>query len=488
MSDVSSGCDRVVTIEQQSIMARTRGRPATSHQSTGPCAFVGRGIVSPDMVGSKGPRRNTVQSSEERARTDLEGDDGGSLAPVPDESVEDTSTRWSRWRDRRKRKRQSSVLPPDADRSADATEADLPEGSHDTLREHPDSVLPPDDAAARDTRIDPAQGIEGGEKARSQGANTWPLAIADPGAAAAVESSRFRLPHGRPDTAIDFATLGDFVIRAASVRGRYKRSMSRPREDDFAIRSAHHRTGELSYLIVAVCDGVGGANRGDIGATIASAAICDELYWRLTQEGKAPGEIPWSNVFDAVSRQLVGAASRSLAGGAGVSVVQARKEIATTAIAAVLMTEGDDAGRYWGARIGDANAFRIVPDTGITVIFPPIEVEDDQLKSSKTKALPIAQAESRFQPFGGRVPVGGALGLVTDGVADPLDDGQTLLGDALCLQWQSPPSPYSFATTVDFASRGYDDDRTAVVIWRSRKDRFAETSDSESVSASQGGG
>ena len=55
---------------------------------------------------------------------------------------------------------------------------------------------------------------------------------------------------------------------------------------------------------------------------------------------------------------------------------------------------------------------------------------------------------------------------MTDGIADCLGGGG-LAADTMRGWWATPPQPVEFAAQVDFASAGFDDDRTLIGIWPS---------------------
>jgi hypothetical protein len=90
-----------------------------------------------------------------------------------------------------------------------------------------------------------------------------PLTIGEP--AAAVDARLAATEPYRPDTVADGGDAFGLTVRAASVRGLYKRHLGGPRQDDLCLR-LHPPT---SSLILAVADGVSAAARSDLAAALA---------------------------------------------------------------------------------------------------------------------------------------------------------------------------------------------------------------------------
>ena len=55
--------------------------------------------------------------------------------------------------------------------------------------------------------------------------------------------------------------------------------------------------------------------------------------------------------------------------------------------------------------------------------------------------------------------------LMSDGVGDPLGDGEGDVGEFLADAWRRPPAPLEFAAQVQFRRRTFTDDRTVVALW-----------------------
>ncbi len=123
-----------------------------------------------------------------------------------------------------------------------------------------------------------------------------PVTIGEP--AAAIEARLAAAEPYRPDTIADGGSAFGLTVRAASVRGLYKRYTGGPRQDDICLR-LHADSGTL---IAAVADGVSGAPRSDLGAALAvryaTAAVA-----RFLDSGS--GSMDWAAVFEHAAWALV---------------------------------------------------------------------------------------------------------------------------------------------------------------------------------------
>ena len=101
-----------------------------------------------------------------------------------------------------------------------------------------------------------------------------PVTIGEP--AAVFEARLAAAEPYRPDTIADGGGAFGLTVRAASVRGLYKRYTGGPRQDDLCLRLHAPDT-----LIAAVADGVPGRPRSDLGAALAvrhaTAAVARQL-------------------------------------------------------------------------------------------------------------------------------------------------------------------------------------------------------------------
>jgi len=167
----------------------------------------------------------------------------------------------------------------------------------------------------------------------------------------------------------------------------------------------------------------------------------------------------WPEVFARVNEEIRAAAEEAVRAGGEDDPAAG---MATTAVAVRLCREGSDwVGEV--AWIGDSSLWYLDADSHWTLVTePPWDDEgDDEYSWTRVRPFPSADGLCTFRDF--RL-TGGALFLMSDGVANPLrwsDDVQTALAD----WWVIPPDPFTFAAQVGFARRTHIDDRTAVGMW-----------------------
>jgi hypothetical protein len=162
---------------------------------------------------------------------------------------------------------------------------------------------------------------------------------------------------------------------------------------------------------------------------------------------------------------LVERKGRAVLRGRGVEEITSAEltaELATTLVLAVIDLRPDDDGsrRVQVVRVGDSSAW--VHAAGRWQNLHGLKNESAVIAASTTAALPLVTS---FECAGHRVATGDVLVLMTDGVGDPLGDGENDLGRFLAEVWTTPPSVLAFGAQVDFARKSFDDDRTAVAVW-----------------------
>lgn len=302
-----------------------------------------------------------------------------------------------------------------------------------------------------------------------------PFAIGEPGRAAAEIPAG--LPHadGPADAELSAATVGGMLVRAATVRGLQHRASGTVRQDAFAI--GHVGQADKLRSIVAVCDGVGSYGRSDEAARLVS-----RLLVRYASDG-----LPWPTAFDCANAELLRvarrvatqskrrakAARRSRAAGATAdgqgepdrAVDPDADAMATTAVALTVHREDDDwVGEV--AWVGDSTLWHLDASGQWELLSSApgddrSRHEDDYYHSNSVRPMPSAHGGCVWTEF--RV-AGGALFLMTDGVANPLR-WSGLVRAAFTTWWTATPDPYSFAAQVGFARRTHVDDRTVVGLW-----------------------
>ena len=292
------------------------------------------------------------------------------------------------------------------------------------------------------------------------------------------------------DTALDGAVAGNLVYRAASVRGFSHQETGKPRQDAFAVRVSRSE----NWLVMCVADGVSDGPRSEIAAEVASDSVARSLVVALDDSALPSGPpeweslvraLPWLTARDAANRELVQRARHDVEKIYRAREVQVRgvhpREVrvppealpqshadvralmATTAVGLVLATAPDPDGRYWyvvGVIAGDSASYLLRGDRWRQIVAPKDvsgEVASNGVRALPTEAVPSLRL--------GSLAAGDAVALFSDGVSDPLGSGQGNVGRFLADQWRTPPDLFDFGKHVGFYSKGWFDDRTAVVAW-----------------------
>ncbi len=263
----------------------------------------------------------------------------------------------------------------------------------------------------------------------------------------------WRLPGepGPPAVAADEAVLGDLTVRAASVVGAHHRCAepAAPRQD--AYRIGRDKAGQ--HLIVAVADGVSSGSRSEVGAAVAAEATVRALRRRM-DDGCELTAISAAGVFTEVSVLVRARADRS-----GLSP----RDVSTTLLAAVIPATSDhaDDGRRtaWVATVADTTAWMRTGEAWTRLAGDSKEGLDANTVSACLPADPDLAEEILVD-----IVHGATIAFVTDGVGDALAD---LPGADhwFARRWATPPPVASFIVDVNFESRAFVDDRTAVVVW-----------------------
>jgi Protein phosphatase 2C len=273
-----------------------------------------------------------------------------------------------------------------------------------------------------------------------------PVTIGEP--AATIEARLAATEPYRPDTIADGGTAFGLTVRAASVRGLYKRYTGGPRQDDVCLR-LH---GESGTLIAAVADGVSGASRSDVGAALAvryaTAAVARQL-----DDGRE--SIDWGEAFEQAAWALV-EEHRRACGDAGAGVEEASTSLATTLLVAAV--RGSD---VEVAAVGDSPAFLLKDKVYDPVVAEPERF--DGLVGGGVDALPRS-AGTALASWCSLDP-GSVLLLCTDGLAMPLAGGGGEVGATLARELARPPDVIDFARLLDFSRSTYDDDRSLIAVW-----------------------
>jgi hypothetical protein len=275
-----------------------------------------------------------------------------------------------------------------------------------------------------------------------------PVTIGEP--AAAIEARLAAAEPYRPDTIADGGSAFGLTVRAASVRGLYKRYTGGPRQDDICLR-LHADSGTL---IAAVADGVSGAARSDLGAALAvryaTAAVA-----RFLDSGS--GSIDWTAVFEHAAWALI-EEHRRASGDGDAGVEEAGRALATTLLVAVVCGSDVEV-----AAVGDSPAFVLAGKDYDALVGEPEHL--DGLVGGGVDALPRSAGDVRVASCS--LEAGAVLLLCTDGLAMPLAGGTGEVGRALARELARPPDVVDFARLLDFSRSTYDDDRSLIAVWGS---------------------
>jgi Protein phosphatase 2C len=275
-----------------------------------------------------------------------------------------------------------------------------------------------------------------------------PVTIGEP--AAAIEARLAAAEPYRPDTIADGGSAFGLTVRAASVRGLYKRYTGGPRQDDICLR-LHADSGTL---IAAVADGVSGAARSDLGAALAvryaTAAVA-----RFLDSGS--GSIDWTAVFKHAAWALI-EEHRRASGDGDAGVEEAGRALATTLLVAVVCGSDVEV-----AAVGDSPAFVLAGKDYDALVGEPEHL--DGLVGGGVDALPRSAGDVRVASRS--LDAGAVLLLCTDGLAMPLAGGTGEVGRALARELARPPDVVDFARLLDFSRSTYDDDRSLIAVWGS---------------------
>lgn len=261
---------------------------------------------------------------------------------------------------------------------------------------------------------------------------------------------------GPADVELSTASMPGLVIQAASSRGLQHRALGTVRQDAFAL-GCHDVADGDRYAVAVVCDGVGSLYRSDEAARLVSRKIAE----------LAAAGTPLSDAFTCSNEELRKVAEQAA------ELAPDRSRTPTMATTAVAVTARRDGGTWTGEAVwvGDSTLWHLDDGGTWTLITGSADDdEDDIYYSGRVKALPSRSGTCERCEF--RVQ-GGALFLMSDGVANPLRWSQEVK-QALAGWWAHPPDPFVFAAQVGFARRGHMDDRTVVGIWVGDEDANRE--------------
>jgi hypothetical protein len=270
--------------------------------------------------------------------------------------------------------------------------------------------------------------------------------------------SRFQSTTFRPDTTIDGWSTDDITVRGVSQRGHLHRFNGAPRQDDFAV----HQLSD-GRVVVLVADGVSESPQSHLGASIA---VKQGAEWLRTNIPDDVSELNWIGLFQNAAYALT-VSAQSLLNLADPDPVRAERELATTLIVAIVSprTAGELEVNLLG--VGDSSAW-LLRGGNFQQLLGGKASGGDGVASSAVVALP--RVPNGLSPVTVEVTRGDVLLVGTDGIGDPLGNGNNAVGGLLMsiLGQADPPSLIEYAHAVDFSRENFDDDRTLVAIWPRR--------------------
>lgn len=259
----------------------------------------------------------------------------------------------------------------------------------------------------------------------------------------------------RPDTALDGWSTDKFTVRGASVRGHLHRFNGAPRQDEFAV---HHLSD--GRLLVLVADGVSQARHSHIGAMTVVRAAAQWIQKHLPAD---TGGTDWREMVDNVAWAMAEQA-KILFGLDAPDSTRAEQELATTLVCAVIDPLEQGTFRAHLIGVGDSGAWLLRRGTFIPLLDGKT-VDEDGFSSSAVSGLPRVPPHE-IRPTVVHIGVNDVLLVGTDGIGDPLGDGEGGVGNLIreLLGRTDPPSLIEFAHAIDFSREAFDDDRTLVTI------------------------
>ena len=238
-------------------------------------------------------------------------------------------------------------------------------------------------------------------------------------------------PFERPDLALIERELPGSRLLGASARGVQHKFRAEPRQDSFGVACRDET------WVVVVADGVGEFARSHLAADALVGILCADL---------AAGE-DLDDLLVIANDTLIEIAADE-AGPAASTVLIALVEHAPGGAFKVDLT--------W---VGDPYAYAL--SDGVWEQLNPLEAGDAAYATTAAEALPATVPAVRRRS----VEVDAdALFFMTDGVGVPLSEIADVRA-TLAQWWVEPPAVHEFAAQVEFARRGYMDDRTVVGVW-----------------------
>jgi serine/threonine protein phosphatase PrpC len=254
-----------------------------------------------------------------------------------------------------------------------------------------------------------------------------------------------------PDIVLDGADLGGLTVRAASLRGDDHRYYGEPRQDSVALWPLV--LAGANTVLACVADGVGSQPNSHLGSDL----VCSSLRDQIEREAET-----WTwDGFGGLASGILERVAAKMACYAEEHRLPP-KTLSSTLVAAVVAVDPvDGRRRFVVMRLGDSTAFLL--QGGKLSEFGSPKTAGGQVVDSVTEALPgDPRAVIMAQ---GELSRGDVLILCSDGLSDPMGNGE--VKEQLIKWWsdEEVPGILEFGWQLGFRAKSFGDDRSAVCIW-----------------------
>ena len=265
------------------------------------------------------------------------------------------------------------------------------------------------------------------------------------------------------DVRSTFGTVGRLACAATSLRGNKHRLQAGVNQDSYSIVEVTTNDKE-TFLVAAVCDGMGSAAHSGYASRKAAAACTSVLSRALKIIGREMFDIPEERQARLVQeiRKSVVTYDRGEFDAPPVAMESvATSDLQTTLSFAIVAAGGPEKFDLMTGTIGDSPVILI--RNGIWE-WTQSDASGSGLHSTASDGLITTDVLDLNVTS---LSAGDGLLICTDGVGNYLrfNGAETPLGRDLRERWTTPPDRLQFIRDLSFEIQSADDDRTAVVIW-----------------------